>query len=435
MDTSAADDERTALIDAAAIRHNVRTIADYVRPAKVMVAVKADGYGHGIFTASTAALEAGADWLGTAHVAEAVTLRDAGIEAPLLAWLHTRSTDFTTAVERHIDLGVSGWELDEIADVAASLQSPARIHLKIDTGLGRNGATLGEWPALVQRAAQWREQGLISIEGIFTHLAVADEPDRRETDEQLAVYRQALEIAEEHGIVPDLRHVANTPAALSRPDSHFDMVRVGVGVYGQSPFADRTAATLGLKPTMQLRTTVANVKHVPAGQGISYGLTHRVDTPTTLGLIPMGYADGIPRMAVGAPVLIRGERYASAGRVAMDQFVVDLGESSDVQVGDEVTIFGGDSGIEAAEWGAATGTINYEIITRIGARVPRRVVNQYQSPTDWGQDSVREVGDTGDMGFADDQRDVDDVGSGSERPGSAAVESQMGRVPTEQSTD
>ncbi len=354
----------------------MRTIAEFVRPAKMMVAVKADGYGHGALTVARAALDAGADWLGTAHVTEALALREAGIEAPVLAWLHTRGTDFAQAIEHHIDLGVSGWELEEVAAAAASLQTPARIHLKIDTGLGRNGSTMAAWPDLLQRVRQHKEQGLISVEGIFTHLAVADEPDRRETDEQLSAYRQALEIAAEHGIVADLRHVANTPAALSRPDAHFDMVRVGVGVYGQSPFADRSAESLGLKPAMELRTTVANVKVVPAGQGISYGLTHRVDRPSALALIPLGYADGIPRSAVHAPVSINGTLYRSAGRVAMDQFVVDLGPAdTDVQVGDEVTIFGGASGISAAEWGTASGTINYEIITRIGARVPREVTD------------------------------------------------------------
>lgn len=354
----------------------MRTIAEFVRPAKMMVAVKADGYGHGALTVARAALDAGADWLGTAHVTEALALREAGIEAPVLAWLHTRGTDFAQAIEHHIDLGVSGWELEEVAAAAASLQTPARIHLKIDTGLGRNGSTMAAWPDLLQRVRQHQEQGLISVEGIFTHLAVADEPDRRETDEQLSAYRQALEIAAEDGIVADLRHVANTPAALSRPDAHFDMVRVGVGVYGQSPFADRSAESLGLKPAMELRTTVANVKVVPAGQGISYGLTHRVDRPSALALIPLGYADGIPRSAVHAPVSINGTLYRSAGRVAMDQFVVDLGPAdTDVQVGDEVTIFGGVSGISAAEWGTASGTINYEIITRIGARVPREVTD------------------------------------------------------------
>lgn len=368
--------ERAAIIDATAIAENVRTIREYVHPAKVMVAVKADGYGHGLLTASQAALEGGADWLGTAHISEALQLRASGVDAPILAWLHTQDSDFHTAIAEHVDLGVSGWELDLVADAARELQSPARVHLKVDTGLGRNGATLEQWPDVVRRAAAFREEGLLSVEGIFTHLAVADEPDRRETDEQLVAYRQALQVAEDHGVVPDVRHVANTPGALSRPDLHFDMVRVGVGVYGQSPFADRTAESFGLKPAMELRTTVANVKYVPAGQGISYGLTHRVDTPTYLGLIPLGYADGVPRIAVHAPVMINGRRYRSVGRVAMDQFVVELGEDTDVQVGDSVTVFGGESGISAAEWGAAAQTINYEIITRIGSRVSRIVVHQ-----------------------------------------------------------
>lgn len=368
--------ERQAIIDVAAIRHNVRVIAEYVRPAQVMVAVKADGYGHGALTAARAALDGGADWLGVAHISEALELREAGIEAPILAWLHTTDADFAAAISQYVDIGVSGWEIDRVAEAAQALQSPARVHLKIDTGLGRNGSTMAQWEGLLTRAAAHQEAGLLSVDGIFTHLAVADEPDRKETDEQLEVYREALRIAEEYGVGSGLRHVANTPAALSRPDAHFDMVRVGVGVYGQSPFADRSAEDLGLRPAMELRTTLANCKQVPAEQGISYGLTHRVAEPTSLGLIPLGYADGIPRVSVDAPVSINGQIYRSVGRVAMDQFVVDLESwKTPVRVGDQVTVFGGDSGVSAADWGKAAGTINYEIITRVGARVPRVVVD------------------------------------------------------------
>ncbi|WP_261624138.1 alanine racemase [Nesterenkonia marinintestina] len=372
--TTAEELERVAVIDPAAVRHNVSTIAGYVRPAKMMVAVKADGYGHGAVTAAQAAWEAGADWIGVAHLTEAFALRDAGVEAPMLAWLHTPDSDFAEAVRRSVDIGISGWELDPVAEAAEGLQTPAHVHLKIDTGLGRNGCTAEAWPALMARAAELQDRGLISVVGIFTHFAVADEPDRRETDEQLATYRWALEVAESVGVHPSLRHAANTPAALSRPDAHFDMVRVGVGVYGQSPFADRTAEDLGLRPAMEVRTRVAHVKVVPEGQGISYGLTHRVDRPTALGLIPMGYGDGVPRIAVHAPVRIGDRIYRSVGRVAMDQFVVDLEDpETSVRVGDEVVLFGGDSGVSAADWGAAAQTINYEIITRIGPRVPRLV--------------------------------------------------------------
>lgn len=372
--TSADETERVAVIDPAAIRHNVATIAGYVRPAKMMVALKADGYGHGAATAARAALDGGADWLGVAHLTEAFALRDAGIEAPLLAWLHTPQSDFAEAIRRGVDIGVSDWELEPVAAVAERRQTPAHVHLKIDTGLGRNGCTAEQWPTLIARAADLQDRGLLSVVGIFTHFAVADEPDRRETDEQLETFRWALEVAEQAGVRPSLRHAANTPAALSRPDAHFDMVRVGVGVYGQSPFADRTAEDLGLRPAMELRTQVANVKVVPAGQGISYGLTHRVDRPTALGLIPLGYGDGVPRIAVGAPVRIGDRVFRSVGRVAMDQFVVDLQDpETPVQVGDEAVLFGGASGLSVAEWAEAAQTINYEIITRIGARVPRVV--------------------------------------------------------------
>ncbi|MBG6085442.1 alanine racemase [Zhihengliuella flava] len=363
--------ERRAVIDLDAIGHNVRHVADLVAPAMVMAVVKADGYGHGALPVARTALESGATWLGVAHVSEALALREAGISAPMLAWLHTPGTDFAAAVESHVDLGISGWELEHVAAAARAAEQPARVHLKIDTGLGRNGATLEAWPDVLAAASQLQEEGLIRVVGVWTHLAVADEPDRPQTDHQLEAFRAAISAAEEAGFELELKHAANTPAALSRPDAHFDMVRLGLGMYGLSPFRDQDHEALSLRPAMTLSARVANAKEVPADQGVSYGLTYRTHSATTLALIPLGYADGVPRVAVDGPVQIAGQRHVSCGRVAMDQFVVDVGQVPARElVGTEAVLFGA-HGPTATEWADAAGTINYEMVTRIGSRVPR----------------------------------------------------------------
>ena len=346
-----------------------------------MAVVKADAYGHGAVPVARAALEAGAAWLGVAHISEALSLRAAGIDAPLLAWLHTTESNFGAAVAAGVDIGCSGWELDRIVAAAREQERPARIHLKVDTGLGRNGATTGTWDTLVGEAMEYQDQGLLRVVGIFSHLAVADEPDRPETDQQLALFKEVLAVAEDAGVDPEVRHLANTPATLSRPDTHFDLVRVGLGIYGLSPFEDLTAAELGLRPAMTLRTVVSQCKQVPAGQGVSYGLNYRTAADTTLGLIPLGYADGVPRVATGGPVRIAGTTYPVVGRIAMDQMVIDLGGASGAEAGlsgAEAVLFGdgADGGPTADDWARAAGTINYEIVTRISPRVPRRFINE-----------------------------------------------------------
>ncbi len=366
--------ERAAVVDLAAIRHNVAQLRSWVQPSALMAVVKADGYGHGAVPVARAAVEAGATWLGVAHVSEALELRAAGLSAPTLAWLHTRDTPFGRAIEENIDLGISGWELEAIAQAAQRLERPARVHLKVDTGLGRNGATLADWPGVVARAAELQEAGVIRVVGIFSHLAVADEEDRdAETDEQLALFHDAVETAKSAGLTVDLRHIANTPGILGRPDAHLDLVRAGLGIYGLSPFSDRPAEEFGLIPAMTVTTTVANNKAVDAGQGVSYGYRYHTSAPTRLALVPLGYGDGVPRTAIAAPVSIGGQRYEVAGRIAMDQFVVDLRteDAAAAPIGARVDLFGPESGIAADEWAAAAGTINYELVTRIGARVPR----------------------------------------------------------------
>ncbi len=375
--------EREALIDLDAIRDNVRTLRAVASPARLMAVVKADAYGHGMIPVAKAALQAGAAWLGVAHISEALQLREAGIEASVLAWLHTPSSDFGAALAAGIDLATSGWELDYIAAAAREQERPARVHLKIDTGLGRNGSPAALWDSLVGAAMEHQDQGLLRVVGIFSHLAVADEPRRAETDEQLERFRDAVAVAEDAGADLEVRHLANTPALLSRPDTHFDLVRAGIGIYGLSPFSGTSSAELGLKPAMTLRTRVAQCKDVPAGQGVSYGLRYRTDAPSTLGLIPLGYADGVPRVATGGPVRIGGKTYPVVGRIAMDQMVVDLGTDASVAggtsvLGAEAVLFGtgDDGGPTADDWADAAGTINYEIVTRISGRVPRSYLHE-----------------------------------------------------------
>jgi len=250
--------DRQAVIDLEAVRHNVRHFLEVAKPARVMAVVKADGYGHGALPVARAALEAGAAWLGVAHITEALALRAAGIDAPILAWLHTPDSDFTAALTANIDIGISGWEIDHVAAAAKDVQRPARVHLKIDTGLGRNGCTPERWEELIGQATAYQEEGLLRVVGVFSHLAVADEPRRPETDEQIDRFRDAVALAEDAGLDLEVRHLANTPGTLSRPDAHFDMVRVGLGIYGLSPFENERPEDLKLRPAMTLRSRVAN---------------------------------------------------------------------------------------------------------------------------------------------------------------------------------
>lgn len=363
------------MVDLDAIRHNVQVVRRVADPARVMAVVKADGYGHGATQVARAALEAGATWLGVAHISEALALRAAGIDAPILAWLHTPDSNFSAAVAAGIDLGCSGWELEAIVAAAREQQRPARIHLKIDTGLGRNGVTADRWESVVGEAVEYQDEGLLRVVGVFSHLAVADEPTRPETDAQLEAFREAVALAEDAGCDLSMRHIANSPAIFSRPDAHFDLVRAGIAIYGLSPFADQSSADLGLRPAMTLRATLSQTKRVPAEQGVSYGLLYRTPSAGALGLVPLGYADGVPRTSERGPVRIGGQTYTVAGRVAMDQIVVDLGPDADTDSlrGAEAVLFGtgDDGGPTADDWARATGTINYEIVTRISGRVPR----------------------------------------------------------------
>lgn len=363
---------REAVIDLDAVRRNLRTIGERVAPAAVMAVVKADAYGHGAVPVARAALEGGAGWLGVADLHEALALRAAGIDAPVLAWLHDPDARFADAIERDVDLGVSSVaQLEAMADAAASVDRTANVHLKLDTGLSRNGIAPEDWPAAVERAAELEAAGRIHVRGIFSHLANTS-PD---TDaEQLAAFLRGVDEARRAGLRPELRHLASTAAALRFPEARLDLVRIGIGLYGVPPFGDgTTAADLGLTPVMTLRGRVAAVRRVDPGTGVSYNHVWRAERETTLALVPLGYADGVPRQASGrAEVLIGGRRHPVVGRIAMDQFLVDVGDD-EVAVGDEVVLVGDpQAGAPSADdWGAAADTIGYDIVTRIGPRVPR----------------------------------------------------------------
>jgi alanine racemase len=360
-----------AVVDLSAIRANVASMKAGT-PADVMAVVKADGYGHGLVPSARAAIEGGATWLGTAIVDEAVALRAAGIGVPLLSWLWTPAeTDVVRrALAADVDLSASSvWQLDALIAGARETGRPARVHLKVDTGLSRNGSYVDDWPDLVAAAAKARAAGEIDVVGVWSHFAYADAPGHPTIARQLAAFDAALAVAARAGVEPHLRHIANSAATLTLPEAHFDLVRPGIAVYGLSPVAGQ----YGLVPAMTLRAGAAGVKRVRAGEGVSYGHEYTTTRATTLVLVPLGYADGVPRHAGNrGPVWINGERFAVAGRVCMDQIVIDVGDL-DVAPGDPVVLFGPGRGGEptAQDWADAAGTIHYEIVTRIGPRVQR----------------------------------------------------------------
>ncbi|WP_183066932.1 alanine racemase [Streptomyces sp. gCLA4] len=364
-----------AEIDLDAVRENVRALRERAPRSELMAVVKANAYGHGAVECARAAREAGAAWLGTATPDEALALRAAGIEDRILCWLWTPGGPWREAVEADLDVSVSGmWALDEVREAARAAGRTARIQLKADTGLGRNGCQPADWEALVGAAVAAQAEGTVKVTGVWSHFACADEPGHPSIRLQLDAFREMLAYAEKEGIDPEVRHMANSPATLTLPESHFDLVRPGLAVYGVSPAPELgTPAQLGLRPAMTLKASLALVKTVPAGHGVSYGHHYVTGGETTLALVPAGYADGIPRHASGAgPVLVGGTVRHVAGRVAMDQFVVDL-EGDPARVGDEVVIFGDPERGEpsAEDWAQAAHTIAYEIVTRIGGRVPR----------------------------------------------------------------
>ena len=368
---------RVAEISAAAIRRNTERMLE-IAGVPVIAVVKANGYGHGAVTAARAALAGGALLIGVTDIDEALQLRAAGIDSPILCWLHGERADFAAAVAARIEVGVSRLQqLEAVAAAAATLGFSATVQFKIDTGLSRNGAAEHELQELFARGAELEGSGLIRVRGIFSHLSNTD-PGADLA--QAARFDAAIALLRAAGIEPELIHIAASAAVFSSPHLRYSAVRVGVAIYGLSPFDDRSSADLGLIPAMTLRSEIVMLRTVPAGSGISYGHTHIVERETRLALVPIGYADGLPRGLSGRQqtVLIGGERAPMLGRIGMDQCIIDLnGLQRQVAIGDTVTMFGDPAlGSPAMdEWARGAGTINYEIAVGIGARVARVVLD------------------------------------------------------------
>lgn len=372
-----------AVVDLGAIATNVK-ITQSQTGAAVMAVVKADAFGHGLVPVARAALLAGARWLGVASPAEALVLRAAGVDAPILCWLYPPAADLRAAVAADVHLSVATpAHLDAVVRAATATGRGAGIQLKVDTGLSRGGATPEGWPQLVDAARRAELAGHITVHSVWSHLADADAVEGRFVPVQIERFAAARALAERAGLRPEILHLANSAGALFRPETHFDVVRLGIGLYGVEPMPDRS---IGLRPAMTLRSPVAQTKVVPAGTGVSYQHDYTTSSRTRLALVPVGYADGIPRSAAGrAHVLAGAQRRPVAGRVAMDQFVVDLGPGAPAV--DEVVIFGpGDHGEPTVtEWAEWAGTIPHEVLTGIGNRVQREYVGELPPPS--GEDT------------------------------------------------
>lgn len=354
-----------ASVDLDAYRGNLDLLSKAAPGAQAMAVVKAGGYGHGMLTMARAARDV-VPWLGVATVDEAIALRNAGDTGPLLCWLSAPGGDYRTVLAAGVDVTASSVrQLREI--VSAVGDDPPRVHLKVDTGLNRNGSAVTEWPGLVAEAAAARSS--VDIVGIWSHFACADDPGHPANDRQQQVFDDAVAVARDAGLEPSLVHLANSAATLTRPSSHYDLVRVGIATYGLTPAPQ--LGDFGLRPAMTLRGRLAHVKTVAAGEGVSYGHHWVSEAPTRVGLVPLGYGEGVMRAAGNrCQVAVGGRRVPIVGVVCMDQFVVDLAEVP-AEAGDTVTLFGpGDDGEpNAQEWADALGTINYEIVTRLGGRI------------------------------------------------------------------
>ena len=368
-----------AVVDLTALAHNIAQVRAAAPGSQFLAVVKADAYGHGLVPIAKAARAAEADWLGVALLEEALELRAGGDEGAILAWLWTPGDPgLAPCLQAGVQVSVSAmWSLVEVTEQAAALGVLARIHLKLDTGLSRSGASEEDWEELVLAAKALQDRGRVEVIGIWSHLANASVAVDPTVAEQRARFLAGVQLAREAGLEPQLLHLANSAAAFEYPDTRFDLVRIGIAMYGISPMDPTSAQRLGLHAVMSLHAELAHVKTIAAGQAVSYGGIWTAPEATRVGLVPVGYADGIPRAAEGAFVLVRGVRCAVLGRIAMDQFVIELPERlGEVEAGEPVLIFGDAStgAPTADDWGSQSGSIGYEIVTRIGARIPRHYV-------------------------------------------------------------
>jgi alanine racemase len=363
-----------AVVDLDAIAHNVRLLRELAGSAQVMAVVKADGYGHGAIPVARAALAAGAAELGVATIDEALALRRDGIRSPVLAWLHPPGTDFAPALTDDVEVAVSSVrQLADLLDAAQRTGRTATVTAKVDTGLNRNGVSAADYPQVLTALRRAHADGVVRLRGIMSHLVHGDDPENPFNDLQSQRLADMLSHARDQGVQFEVVHLCNSPAAMTRPDLAYDMVRPGIAVYGQTPIPER--GDMGLRPAMTLKCPVALVRSVRAGDGVSYGHTWIAERDTNLALLPIGYADGVFRTLSGRiDVLINGRLRRSVGRICMDQFVVDLGPGqADVAEGDEAILFGpGTQGEPTAQdWAELLDTINYEVVTSPRGRVSK----------------------------------------------------------------
>ena len=369
----------TADIDLGRLSRNVETLKRKINGPALMAIVKANAYGHGLVQSAQAAKRGGADWLATALLEEAIDLRNAGVTGPILTWLNTLDDRFAECISKEIDLGINSLEsLSAISVAAGKVGKPARVQVKVDTGLGRNGVTLDDLPNLIRALKQAQSAGQVKVVGVFSHFAYADEPSNPTIGEQINNFKIAVDALTDANFELEVKHLSNSAATLGLPHTYNNLVRPGLAIYGISPSPEVGEATEhDLKPVMRLRAPIILIKDVPAGTGVSYAHQYHTKNQTKLALIPAGYADGIPRSASNkGPILIDGKRFTISGRVCMDQFVVDIGDA-EVKPGDQAVLFGDPANGEPSvnDWAEAAGTINYEIITRIGPRVFRNYLN------------------------------------------------------------
>ena len=365
----------SAEVNLSAIVDNLKFIKSKT-DAQVLAVVKADAYGHGLIQVGKAAADAGADWLGTALLEEGIALRNSGIKKPIISWLTPLGEDFKTAIDLDVDLSISSVELlSEVIAAGKSIKKIPRVHIEIDTGMSRGGVG-DDWHKFLDDLIKASKSNEINVVGIWSHFARADEPDEKMNKEQLVIFEDRIKSLEMAGVNPEFIHIANSAASLTNKGAHKNIIRWGIGLYGLSPDVNNLgdSKSLKLKPAMKLKAKLHLVKSVKAGASVGYGGTAITKSDTKLGVVTLGYADGIPRNANNlAGVFAAGVRAPIIGRVSMDQFVVDLGINSLAKTGDEVIVIGDGSSGEytADEWAMASGTINYEIVTRIGSRVPR----------------------------------------------------------------
>jgi alanine racemase len=357
-------------VDAGAVARNVRRLRE-LSGTDVCAVVKADGYGHGAVAVARAALDGGASWLAVALVEEGLVLRDAGIEAPLLLLSEPPIAAIGVLLESELTPTVYRAPFIAALDAAGHARDrPVAVHVKVDTGMGRVGIPPDQWR---ERLGQLAVSRGLDVEGLYTHLARADEPSVTTTDEQLTTFARRVDDAEKVGLRPRLIHAANTAAALVHPVARHQLIRPGIGIYGLAPGGEVDAASHGLEPALSLVTEVAFAKRLPAGTPVSYGHRWRAPTDGWLATLPIGYADGVPRQLTNrVQVLLRGRRRPLVGTVTMDQVMVWC-DDDEPHVGDEVVLLGaqGDERIGVEEWAAAADTITYEIVTQLSVRLPR----------------------------------------------------------------